>query len=165
MKLRQLVERKLDIQIINEIDSIPEFIRDINGIIDFSVYAQLLESELTNTPFIEEIDTSEIQQLELLDKLTTKQQLHIGDSVIPIGIIYVHKGKILVQGKKSMTKIIDIQHDIYTFENGLQFPNKRLSDKSFSKLYMFDNLINFEKFFNVLILNFDLQFPKIQEQL
>ena len=164
MRLRQLFERQLNLKIINELDSLPEFIRDINGIIDFSVYAQLIESEATNQPFVEEMDENEIQQLELLDKLSTKKQVSVGDSVIPIGILYVHKGKILVQGKKSLTKITNIKNNVYTFENGLQFPDKRLSDKSFSKLYMFDNIVDFDKFFNILTLKFDLQFPKIQEQ-
>jgi hypothetical protein len=161
MKLRQFNLHKFEI--INEIDCPPEYLRDINGIIDFSVYAQLLESEITGQPFVEEMDTAEIHQLELLDKLSTKKQLTVGDNVIPIGILYVHKGKIIVQGKKSMTKITNIKDNIYTFENGLQFPHKRLSNISFSKLYMFDNQLNFDKFFNILALKFDMPFNKIEE--
>lgn len=132
----------------------PEFIKDINGYYDYSLYCSIIEAEFVK-PILEEIEESDLLQLQLLDKLSTKNVPKVGDSYIPIFIIYAHQGQIFLQGSLSFSKITKIDNGTYYFDNNQRSPHERLSKLMFAKLYLFDSEKSKEKFLMLLTLKFN----------
>lgn len=141
----------------------PTFITDIHGWNNYNLYCELLEAEFNNKPILEDLDQSELHQLQLLAKLTIKNDPKVGESYIPIFVIYVHKGSLFVQGKLSFATIIKIHDGTYYFDNGQSYPNERLSKHMFTKLYLFDDDKNKQKFLNMITLSFQTIQPNLQE--
>jgi len=144
----------------------PEYIKDINGYYDFYLLSELIHRKQSNDFMITEMEDHEIQQLKLLDKLTTKNIPKIGEQYIPIFILYVHAGQIIIQGTHSFTTIVNIDNSVYYFDNKQSFPhNERLTKNMYTKLFLFDSIKNKEKFLNIISLKFNKVQPTITETL
>lgn len=159
MKLRQLFENKLQF----EIDTPPEYIKDINGHYDYSLWVYIMESTLVSSNLQESMDDSDIQQLQKLQLLTAKN-ITIGQYYIPIFVLYVNKGQIFIQGSPKFHKLIKIDTE-YHFEDNIKFPNTSLTNLMFTQLYLFDTIQNMKKFFTIINLKFDDVRSTLKEQL
>ena len=138
----------------------PPILENINGIQDYSLYLEILESELTDKPLAENIDDSSVQFLDNLKKLGVADP-QVGNTYSYVFLICTANQQLHVLGSKQQVELVKIEANSYTFADGKTYPDRRLTNLSLAVLYVFDKSDNLEKLVNLIQLRWGDQVRNI----
>lgn len=138
----------------------PPILENINGIQDYSLYLEILESELTDKPLAENIDDSSVQFLDNLKKLGVADP-QVGNTYSYVFLICTANQQLHMLGSRQPTKLVEIKDHTYTFADGKTYPDRRLTNLSLAVLYVFDKPSNLEKLINLIQLRWGNQVRNI----
>lgn len=138
----------------------PLILENINGIQDYSLYLEILESELTDKPLVENIDDSSLQFLDNLKKLGVADP-QVGNTYSYVFLIYTANKQLHMLGSKQQVELVKIEANSYTFADGKTYPDRRLTNLSLAVLYVFDKSDNLEKLVNLIQLRWGEQVRNI----
>ena len=117
-------------------------------------------TELNNKTLIESLDGVAIDFLNSLSYLSSDPI--IGNKYIPINIMLFEQNDLHQSGIYYLVTLekIKFANNLTIFEfvdnhgNLRTYPSSQLSDRTYTKLFLFDNQLNFEKFKSAIILKF-----------
>lgn len=138
----------------------PPILENINGIQDYSLYVEMLETELTDKSLVEDVDDSSIQFLDNLKKLGVADP-QVGNTYSYVFLIYTANQQLHMLGSKQPTKLVKRETNSYTFADGKTYPDRRLTNLSLAVLYVFDEPDNLEKLINLIQLKWGKQVRNI----
>jgi len=154
MRFREFAERKQD-----SVYDTPKLFTDINGELNMLDYVLAVEAEMSNKPLSEDIDRKLVNQIEKMSSLAVDNP-KVGEKYIPAFVFYVSDKQVRVHGSATPLELLEIENEngstVYNFGNGKRYPDKRLSNLSYSRLFLFDNKPNFNKFMDVMSLRFNV---------
>jgi hypothetical protein len=137
-----------------KVESFPRILENINGIQNYSLYLDLIESELLGKNLSETVSETNIEILKKLETLAVSNP----KEDITCNYVFLMFGadnQLHVLGNQKKVKLKRISRDEYTFSDGKTYPDKRWSKIAYWKLYVFDNDSKFEKFKTYLRMKFD----------
>jgi hypothetical protein len=129
----------------------------------------LTECERSNTTLLESLDPNSIEYLQGLTHYSAVPI--IGKKYIPLMLMLMSEptNRLSFQGGSSLVTLLKIRQvgklTIYDFINGLglkqSYPENRLSELSFSQLYVFETAEQFNMFSSALASKFNVDLPKV----
>jgi len=142
------------------LEKVPESFRDINGVLNVLDYIQVVEAEISGKLLSEDLDQPTIKQVEKLLSLSVTTPV-VGNKYIPAFAFYTGNNQMRLFGSTTPLELLEIFVDsngitIYQFEQNKKYPDTRLSNTSYSQLFVFDNISNFNKFIGVMTLRFNV---------
>lgn len=137
-----------------KIESFPPILENINGIQNYSLYLDLIESELLGTNLSETVDENNIKILKKLETLAVSNPTE-GCTCNYVFLMFGADNQLHVLGNQKKVTLKRINGNEYTFSDGKTYPDKRWSKIAYWKLYIFDNDSKFEKFKTYLRMKFD----------
>lgn len=132
----------------------PPILEDINGIQNYSLYIDLIESELLKNKLYESVDENSIEILKKLETLAVSNPTE-GSSYSYIFLMFDANNQLHVLGNQQKVELTRINNNEYTFSDGKTYPDGRWSKLAYWKLYIFDNDSKIEKFKTYLRLKFN----------
>lgn len=137
-----------------KIEPYPSILEDINGIQNYSLYLDLIESELLENKLYESVDENSIEILKKLETLAVSNPKE-GSTYNYVFLMFGANNQLHVLGNQQKVELTRINNNEYTFSDGKTYPDGRWSKLAYWKLYIFDNDSKFEKFKTYLRMKFE----------
>ena len=126
----------------------------------------LHEQKLSNTTLLESLDQNAIGFLDGLSTYSVEPK-QLGQ-YIPVFLMLLSDDNISYYGETSLCKFLGFRLDgkllIYRFVGfdgqGIEWPQSNLSERSYSRLYLFDNEDNYDSFRSNIALRFSKHIPE-----
>lgn len=132
----------------------PSILEDINGIQNYGLYLDLIESELFGNSLHESVNETNIKILKKLETLAVSNPTK-GSSYSYVFLMFGANNQLHVLGNQQKVELTRINNNEYTFSDGKTYPDGRWSKLAYWKLYIFDNDSKFEKFKTYLRMKFE----------
>jgi len=146
------------------VEFISEDFKDINQHVDMSDYLAFLECQQAQKTLFESIDKSNIEYLDSLRNLSAKAK--VGRMYVPVLTMLTEKNLRILGNTTPMELIKILPNDQYLFKDSTgvtrTYPDKRLSDISYTKLFLFNTAATYSKFCTAINIKFkDVTTPTI----
>ena len=137
---------------------------DINGTLNYRHYIRALESKYKNKPILEELDDKDVDYIKNLKYLSANPV--IGEKYVPI-VVSLLVDDLHIQGHNELCVLEKIEKhgsvDEYTFRtpsgNTKIFPDREMTNISYTELFLFNDRSKYEKFNLMISLKFNKKLP------